>query len=316
MSDKILIIGGLGYVGSKLSQYYNYDVQSVDLNLFFTDRNNIANYQCDYSTLNVEYLNKFKTIVLLAGHSSVRMCDLYPASVYNNNVTNFVNLIKKLNADQTLIYASSGSVYGDCKVDQVSETHPLDAPYNMYDLTKQNIDTYCLISKPKCRFFGLRFGTVNGYSPVLRNDVMLNVMTNNAILNKKVLLFNEHTKRSILGTHDLCRAIECIVKTNKSTGGIYNLASFTKTSGEMAKLVAKKTNAILETVVPDEFNKRNLNEKLVSSKYNFSLSCDKFINEFNFKFEETPESIIESLIDNWNDMVMTNRNSSFNYGEI
>lgn len=314
MSD-ILIIGGLGYIGTKVSEYFNYDVDSVDINLFSTDLKLISNFEVDYKNLTIDYLQKYKTIILLAGHSSVRMCDLYPASVFNNNVTNFVTLINKLNADQTLIYASSGSVYGDCQVDNVDETYTLNSPYNMYDFTKQMIDTYCLVSKPKCRFYGLRFGTVNGYSAIFRNDVMMNAMTANAILNKKVLLFNQETKRSILGVHDLSRAIETILKSNRSESGVYNLSSFTKTSGEMAKIVASKMNCDLDIVNPDEFNKQKINEKLVSSKYNFSLSCDKFINDFNFQFVETPESIVDSISSNWNSVKLTSRNNSFNYGE-
>jgi nucleoside-diphosphate-sugar epimerase len=224
-----------------------------------------------------------------------------------------VSLLDKLNENQTLIYAGSGSVYGDCKVENATEDYQFESPYNMYDLTKQMIDSYVLTSKVKPRVFGLRFGTVNGSSPVLRTDVMLNAMTNSAKTQNKVLLFNPETKRSILGTVDLCRAFKTIIDSNKSTGGIYNLCSFTKTSGEMAKIVSNLCKVTLETVIPDEVNKTGLNEKLVSSKYNFALSTNKFTTDFNFQFEETAESIVDNLIMNWDYMVKGHRNKSFNY---
>jgi hypothetical protein len=56
-----------------------------------------------------------------------------------------------------------------------------------------------------------------------------------------------------------------------------------------------------------------LNEKLVSNKYNFALSCDKFISNFNFVFNETPDMIIENILKNKNNMIYTNRNTSFLY---
>jgi len=316
---KILILGGKGYIGSKLCSSLKGDITTVDMCLFETVDSKIKNLKIDYNLLDRQFLSQFKHIILLAGHSSVRMCDLYPKSVFNNNVTNFINLINKLNDDQILIYAGSGSVYGNCKQVWATEDYKFEEPYNMYDLTKQVIDNYYLTSKPQPKIFGLRFGTVNGYSPVLRDDVMINAMVSTAWKTNKVLLFNPSTKRSILGVHDLTRAIQTIIDSSSSTSidsGIYNLCSFTKTAEEMAKAVSEKIGCDLELVIPEEINKQNkLNEKLVSSKYDFGLCCDKFTNNFSFSFKESLDSIIEGLIQNKNKMILTNRNSSFDYGD-
>jgi len=313
MSENILIIGGNGYVGSKLCHELTGNVVSVDLNIFTVGNNPVKNIKTDYNELDETFIKQFDHIILLAGHSSVRMCDLYPVSIFNNNVRNFVNLLSKVSPNQTLIYASSGSVYGNCKLDSADETTELDSPYNMYDLTKQMIDEYYLTSKHQGRVFGLRLGTINGYSPVLRDDVMMNSMCSTAWREGQVLLFNPHTKRSIIGTNDLVRGIKTIMASSNSTGGIYNMCSFTKTSGEMAKIVSDKVNCPLSLVDPEQYNKQKINEKLVSSKYNFSLSSDKFSRDFSFEFQETPESIVDGLIENKNKMVLTNRNASYNY---
>lgn len=316
---KILILGGKGYIGSKLCSTLEGDITTVDMCLFETINSKIKNIKIDYNKLDKQFLSQFKYIILLAGHSSVRMCDLYPKSVFDNNVTNFINLVNKLNDDQTLIYAGSGSVYGNCKQIWATEDYKFEEPYNMYDLTKQVIDNYYLTSNLKPRIFGLRFGTVNGYSSVLRDDVMINAMISTAWKINKVLLFNPSTKRSILGVNDLARAIQTIINSNNSNslnGGIYNLCSFTKTAEEMAKAVSKKIACPLEIVIPEEINKQNkLNEKLVSSKYDFGLSCDKFINNFSFSFEESLDSVIDGLIENKNNIIFTNRNNSYDYGD-
>lgn len=315
MSKNILIIGGDGYIGSKLCQDMEeiYNLSIVDNNLFETNKKKISKISCDYNLLEEDYLSKFTHIILLAGHSSVRMCDMYPNSIFNNNVRNFINLFEKIKENQTLIYASSASVYGNTNEKMISENKELKTPYNMYDLTKQMIDQYSLLSNNKKRFFGLRFGTVNGYSPTLRDDVMINAMTNSAWKHNKIFLYNEETNRSILGTNDLSNAIQAIIESNNSSGGIYNLSSFTKTSGEIAQIVSKKTGCEIEKIAIDGDYKLVGNEKLVSSKYNFFISSDKFIKDFSFDFTDTAETIMDSLILNKEKMIMTNRNNSYNY---
>jgi nucleoside-diphosphate-sugar epimerase len=307
--NNILIIGGRGYVGSRLCLELSGNKTSVDINWFPSCELTVDSHISDYNDMSLHYIQTFSHIVLLAGHTSVRMCDEHHASVFQNNVSNFVNLIKKMNKSQTLIYASSGSVYGDCS-GQAIETNDLNKPYNMYDATKQMIDTYTTTANYEPTVIGLRFGTVNGYAPNLRNDVMLNAMTYNAWTNNKVLLFNPDTKRSILGTTDLTRAVQAIIDSGTKSSGVYNLSSFTLTSGEMSNIVAKLTNTEVNIVNPDEYNKKSINEKLVSSKYNFALNCTKFETKFSFKFEETPESIVTGLIDNKNIMIASNRNES------
>jgi UDP-glucose 4-epimerase len=311
--SEILIIGGKGYAGSRLCGELDHKKTIVDLGWFPSSNLPVESVVADFAELDQYYIQSFSHIVLLAGHSSVRMCDDHHSSVFKNNVMNFVKLIDKMDENQTLIYASSGSVYGN-RSGLAVETDSLDTPYNMYDATKQMIDTYTTTATYKPTVIGLRFGTVNGYAPNLRNDVMLNAMTYNAWQNKKVLLFNPDTKRSILGTKDLSRAVASIINSGVKTNGVYNLASFTKTSGEMATITGQLTNTVVETVNPDEYNTKTLNEKLVSSKYNFSLDCSKFEKDFSFKFEETPETIVSGLISNRNNMVLSNRNQSKLYG--
>lgn len=309
---KILVIGGRGYIGSKLCQELSeqYDTESVDLELFSSYSCKVINHRQDYNNLSSEFYKKYTHIILLAGHSSVRMCDGVPSSVIKNNVQNFISLIDKLTNNQVLIYASSASVYGDCKEPIAFENYKLSEPHNMYDYSKQIIDTYCSIGNLNIKYIGLRFGTVNGYSPVLRDDVMLNAMVSSAWKTNKVMLYNGKTKRSILGINDLIRAIKLLLHTDKFNK-IYNLSSFTNTAEYFANLVSKKTNSDLQIAQSNE--KLNLNEKLLTNKYNFSMSCDKFINDYNFYFLDTPETIIDELINFKDTMIYTNRNAPYVY---
>ena len=50
--------------------------------------------------------------------------------------------------------------------------------------------------------------------------------------------------------------------------------------------------------------------KLQAKAYDFLINPEKFEKEFNFKFEETVESITKSLVDNYDSMDMGNRSDA------
>ena len=305
---RVLILGGSGYIGSKLFQYLKskYEIDTVDLE-WYGNFVNEENLKCDISGLKSEFICQYDVVVLLAAHSSVKMCEDNSVSVLENNVLNFVKLLEKVNQNQLFIYASSSSVYGDTKEDIVNEEYVSFEPNNYYDLSKHEIDSYASLSDKV--FFGLRFGTVNGSSPNLRNDIMINAMTYNAKKNGKVFCFNPEIHRPILGINDLCRAVETIIEKGcYKNRGIYNLASFNSTAREISEKVAKTLDVTLEIV--EELPKTITNVKLQTKAYNYSIESTKFKNVFNFEFEDTVESIVTSIKKEYNNINMDNRSNA------
>jgi len=282
---KILLIGGCGYIGSALYLHLkkmNYDVHTVDLEYFgnFNDNQNLSNFKTDYDLLSKKYLNSFDVVVLTAGNSSVKLCsDLYDS--FNNNVVKFVNLMKKLNK-QKFIYASSSSVYDNSGHDEASETSSLN-PLDEYTLTKTTIDYFAALSD--IEFYGLRFGTVNGWSPNTRLDLMINSMTFSALKTNQVNVFNGQVYRPVLCINDLCRGIEAIINSNEDKKGVYNLASFNENVANIGKKVANLTDS--------EFV-----DKGKTFTYDFKISSNKFIETFNFQFDGDIENIVKTLVVN------------------
>jgi nucleoside-diphosphate-sugar epimerase len=304
---KVLLIGACGYIGTKLWAHLEskYNVEGTDIEWYgnVSSRNN---RKIDFANITKEELKEYTHIILLAGHSSVKMSE-HMSSTLKNNVLNFTTLLEKINDTQIIIYASSSSVYGDTKTREVTEEYDSFRPNNFYDLSKHEIDSYAALSG-KC-FFGLRFGTVNGYSQNLRNDIMINAMTFNAIENKKIFCFNPKINRPILGLQDLCRAIDTIIEQgNKDNCGIYNLSSFNSNVETIARKVSLLTDSSLEIV--DTPPEHITNVKLQSKAYDFLINSDKFKQTFQFQFEETIESIVQSLIDNYKNMVKGNRTNA------
>ena len=294
---KVLIIGGCGYIGSRLYNFLTpgYHVDTVDLEWFgnYVNTNNIIK---DFRDITKEELQRYDAIILLAGHSSVKMCENNMVATLKNNVLNFVELLDKIDEERTFIYASSSSIYGDTKQNIVKEDYTMFKPNNYYDLSKHEIDSYAILSNKKV--FGLRFGTVNGMSPNLRNDIMINAMVFNAIKNDKVFCFNPEIYRPILGIQDLCRSIYWLIeKGTQENKGVYNLASFNSTAAEISQKVAEVLNVELE--ITNNLPKVITNVKLQTKAYNFLIDSEKFKNEFDFEFKETIESIIVSIVENF-----------------
>ena len=301
MTKNILVIGGAGYVGSRLRQVlaeHYATVDSVDCCWFNYDE---ESHRTDYHNLTAEDLSKYQVVVLLAAHAGVKPCEGDIRAPWLNNITNFTDLVSKLSKETLVIYASSASVYGNSLPGQYfAEEIKQFNPVNNYDITKYVGDLQATIAIDQGhQLIGLRFGTVNGWSPNLRVDVMINSMYNSAVTNKQIVVTNKHIGRALLGIEDLCRAvIRCI---ERPVPGIYNLASFNTTVEEIANAVSEK----LGVPVIDKGNTGN--------QYDFGLDTSLFQKTFDFTFQETPATIVDSLIKKFEESHISRRDSYIIY---
>ena len=265
-NNKTCIIGGNGYIGTALLEHLNADV---------------IDYEKPYDWRQSEWeVHRYETIILLAGHSSMPMGRDDPNGAWRNNVENFKHLLDRLSPFQRLIYASSASVYNGIKA-HPDEECPEFRPLNMYDLSKYTIDQLAKLANKHT--YGLRLCTVNGYSPTLRIDLMLNKMVEDAKTKGVVTIKNGDLTRPLTGMQDVCRGIKAIVDTPKDNRGIYNFCSINgHTVREFAEAVTKKFGGVVEDLGDEPH-------------YVYGADTTKFENTYNFKFEETLDSILTSL---------------------
>jgi len=282
---KILILGGAGYIGTRLREVLRerHFVKTNDICWFNHDE---TSDRRDYHRLTKKELAEVEVVIVLAGHSSVPSCLGALYSPWLNNVTNFTDLLDKLD-DQLVIYASSASVYGNSAPgERHKETNTHFTPVNNYDVTKYALDQQATIANlTGKRVIGLRFGTVNGYSANLRVDVMINSMYHSVQNDRGIQVSNKQISRAMLGIEDLCRAVERCIE--QPVPGIYNLSSFNATVGEIAEAVSRKLGA----EIVDNGNTANA--------YDFALDTALFEQTFDFEFEETPDTILNSLIEHY-----------------
>lgn len=276
---KLLIIGGCGYIGSALYACLSkkYEVDTVDLE-YFGNFVNPKNIKSDFDTLSKDYLDRFDTIIFLAGNSSVKLCS-DPFDTFDNNVGKFINLVKKLNK-QKFIYASSSCVYVESTNLAKVETD-LCSPIDGLTFSKTTIDNFMPLTNVE--YYALRFGSINGWSPNMRLDLMINSMTVSAQKTGTVSVFNSECYRPILGMTDLVNGITRILESNQNHRGIYNMKSFNDIIFNIGKRVAQVTNSAF-------------NDEGKNFTYNFLISSDKFSNTYNYQFTDTVESIVTDIV--------------------
>jgi len=275
----ILVVGACGYLGSRFCQDYRgkYEIVTVDSEWF---GNNITRYnlQVDYSELPANFFHNWDAIVLLAGHSSVAMAKNEPLEALDNNVVSFANLLAAIPPEVKLIYASSSSVYNG-KVDATEEIS-LDKSTNIYDYTKVQIDEIARRNNKKT--YGLRFGTINGASLNFRPDLMINKMVMSALENGFIDVYGPGIVRPILDIQDACSAISTIIDEDVEPG-IYNVATFHSTVGEMAEGVSKQLFEVPIYQMGD------------SPAYDFSIDCSKLQSNSSWIPRGTLDGIISDI---------------------
>ena len=114
---------------------------------------------------------------------------------------------------------------------------------------------------------------------------MINSMYHSVQNGTGIQVMNKQISRAMLGIEDLCRAvIRCIENTRP---GIYNLSSFNSTVAEIADAVSKKLGADI------------VDRGTTNNAYDFALDTTLFEQTFEFTFKETPATIVDSLIQNY-----------------
>ena len=242
---KVLLIGGCGYVGSYL---YERLVEAefkpiVCDKLTKSNPQSIPVVQKDYAELGAEELSAFDAVVWFAGHSSVQQAVADPNGALANNCLNLYSLAKKLKPTTKLIYASSGSLYS--KIGTISsasrESDLVQIPVqNAYDISKFAFDY--LAQNFLSNFYALRMGTVSGYSPNLRPELLFNAMSLSAATKGKVILKNREAHRTILFLDDLWLLVQELL-TSQAEPGVYNSGSVSGTIGQFAEWIAETWSA-------------------------------------------------------------------------
>jgi nucleoside-diphosphate-sugar epimerase len=278
--SKILIIGSSGYIGSRLFQVLvmnGYAVAGLDKTK--SQFHNFPTSIMDFKRLAKKDIQDYRHLIVLAAHSSVAESKNDPSGTIENNILGLQNLINILNSEQIVYFASSASVYDGVKNKEAQETEVLTSPRNIYDLSKRMGED--LINMNEINSVIFRFGTVNGPSPNMRYDLVVNAMVRSAMRDKRIYLSNPHVYRAILSIDDLCHAVLNSIRTNfgESRREILNLVSFNTSIGKIAEEVSRHFGVSIEKIE-------------TGSTYDFSMTSKKAQELIEFKPRDSIMDII------------------------
>ena len=221
MKKKILVTGGSGYKGVKLINrliHNGYEVINLDLNYFgnyFIKNKNIKNHKLDILQIQKLNLKNVYACIHLACIANDPMVDLNPSLSWETSALGTKLLMDHLikNNVKKIIYASSGSVYGIKKEKNVTEDLELK-PISTYNKVKMVTERTILSYKDKISVIILRPATVCGFAPRMRLDVTVNMLTFQALKNRKMTVFGGSQKRPNVHIDDIIDAYLFFLKRN------------------------------------------------------------------------------------------------------
>lgn len=137
------------------------------------------------------------------------------------------------------VYCSSSSVYGVSESPDVTEDHPL-VPITLYNKFKGLCEPI-LLSRQRDDFTTvvLRPATVCGYSPRMRLDLSVNILTNHAVNRREILVFGGTQMRPNLHIDDMADAYLLMLAAPSDTiqGQVFNIGFQNHAMADLAGLV-------------------------------------------------------------------------------
>lgn len=292
---KILIAGGAGYVGSVLVPKLldrGYEVDVVDLFWFgnhLPAETGIIHK--DIFDLTTRDLEPYQQVVFLAGLSNDPMAEFSPSEnfIFNAAAPAYLAYTAKNAGVKRYVYASSCSVYGYTDNELFDETRPVSSSYP-YGISKlQGEQAVMNLVADGFSVISLRKGTISGYSPRMRFDLIVNTMFKNAIRNREITVNNPSIWRPIMSIEDATNAYIRAIEASDRLSGIFNIASGNYTVGEVGDLVKMAIEEDLGIRV-----RLTIHHK--KDFRNYKVSIEKAETTLSFHPNHDVKSIVKELI--------------------
>lgn len=294
---KILVAGGAGYVGCVLVPRLlerDYQVDVVDL-LWFENHlpPEVNVIPKDIMSITQEDLSGYDQVIFLGGLSNDPMAEYSPSQNFTGNAATpaYLAYVAKKAGVKRFIFGSSCSVYG-YSVGELCDEDALASSSYPYGISKLQGEFACLSLKDdNFSAICLRKGTISGYSPRMRLDLVVNTMFKTAYMDNTITVNNASLWRPMLDIRDAASAYVRAVDADYHISGIFNIASANYTVGEIADYVREGVREQL-----------NIDPKLVikfmEDFRNYKVNTDKARNTLSFNPRFTVKDIIRNLADN------------------
>jgi len=295
----VLVTGGAGYVGSVLVPKLlkaGYRVRVLDLYIYgesvldpVREHPSLEEVKGDLRSRSL--LNRVipgcDAVIHLACISNDPSYELDPELGKSINYDAFLPLvsISKTSGVKRFIYASSSSVYGIKSEPEITEDLPLE-PLTDYSKFKALCEEVLIEAAANDFTVSIiRPATICGYSPRLRLDLTVNILTNHAINKGLITVFGGEQKRPNLHIEDMTDLYLFMLTqpAEKIHKRVYNVGYENYTVKEIADMVRKVIHPDLPvTVTPTDDNR------------SYHVSSSKIKKELGF---EAGHSIEQAVMD-------------------
>jgi len=296
MNKKIAVTGGAGYVGSKLVPKLldrGYDVTVLDT--FW--------YGDVFSDVKSDKLHKFigdirgymikhafdgcDSIIHLACISNDPSFELNPGLGKSINYDAFSNVLDAAKAQdvERFIYASSSSIYGVKEGIKVTEDVSAD-PLTDYSKYKLMCEEVLKREGNGIEWTVIRPATVCGYAPRLRLDVVVNILTINALEKGVIKVFGGPQLRPNIHIDDMVDAYVALLEAprEKIHGEAFNAGGENFTVDQLANKI--------NSVVPSRIEHFETNDPR-----SYHVDSSKIERVLGFRADRSIESAVESIVE-------------------
>lgn len=288
----ILLTGGCGYVGTNLSNTLlqdGHNLTVVDIMWFgnyLKPHKNLSVIKTDIRDIDNVPMKNIDVVIHLANIANDPTGDLNPKLTWEVNVLASKFLIEKAidNNVKQFIYASSGSVYG--VKDEPEVTEDLDLiPISDYNKTKMISERVLLSYKDDIIVQCIRPATVCGYSPRMRLDLSVNMLTMQALTKKRITVFGGDQTRPNIQMKDMINVYLHFLELGKNAPGIFNAGFENISILDIAKIVTRHIKAeIVVTESNDPRSYRQNSDKLLATGFTPEYCVEDAIRDIIEKY--------------------------------
>ncbi len=314
--SKVLVTGGAGYVGCVLVPKLleaGHEVIVYDLMLFGSDglpaheRLRVVNGDIRNEEQFSRELEGVDEVTHLACISNDTRFELDPELGKSINYDCFESMVVSAKAAgvKRFIYASTSSVYGVSDAPEVTEEHPL-VPLTDYNKYKGMCEP--LLLRHQAEDFTtvvIRPATVCGYSPRMRFDLTVNILTNHAVNKGKITVFGGKQQRPNIHIDDIAELYLNLLEYPDGiiAGETFNAGYQNHTVSELAEMVKKvveeempgRAPITIETTASDDLRSYHVSSKKIREKlaYQPQRSVEDAVRDLckAFKAGKLPNSL-------------------------
>ena len=314
MRKKIIITGGLGYIGTEICKLYsgvswNHQIIVID-NRFISERvNQIRNWNMEFiqgdildKNLISKYFKDADVIHHLAGITDVPRTKSessvnQDAKIKAVGETGTQNILDAMSNKCKIIFPSTHVVYEGIKdvktnIDENETTKPVLSYSSSKAINEDQL------KKSGKNYIILRLGSVYGYSTdSMRVDIMPNLFSKIASQNGTLKLFAGGRQiKSLVPLIDVARCFKFMEEKNEIKSEIFNLTKDTLSVSDVAKICKKYNPKVTLKETNDEVPNLGFslsNKKLLNTGFEFLYNLDQNIKEMMHKWSK--QNLIKDL---------------------